>query len=191
MSYCTKALALRADYSRSKIVTKTFFEWLWCWIIPSSGGGGRPWIECEELHSQEPMGCGNAALARTCCCSHVELQKWNVAQVLQPCLDTWTEPWEIPHWAISVPHLCLLCEFFAGAGQAMGWVSVFSPWSHVHKLEQVSLSAGSVLPCPEVLFPWDLRCNGNTATPGNRPQCHKAKGFFWLWLNSWLAWSLV
>lgn len=96
----------------------------------------------------------------------------------------------------SVLHLCLLlCEFCTGAGQVMDWVSVFSPWTHVHKLEQVSLSAGSVLPCPEFLFPWDLRCNGNTATAGNRPQashqCHKAKGFFWLWLNSWLAWSLL
>lgn len=77
--------------------------------------------------------------------------------------------------------------------QARPWAGFwcFYPEFHVHKLEQVSLAAGSVLPCPEFLFQWDLRCNGNTATAGNRSQasheCHKAKGFLWLWLSSWLA----
>lgn len=159
MSYCTEALALRADYSRSKTVTRTYFEWLWCWIIPSSGGGGEPWIEfvraVRNCTAKSPWGMG-MLLWQLCAalqdlllqpCGDTEME---CGPVLQPCLDTCTGTLEIPHWAIPVLHLCLLllCEFSAGAGQAMGWVSVFLPWTHVHKLEQVSLSAGSVLPCP-------------------------------------------
>lgn len=204
MSYSTEALALRADYSRSKTVTKTYFEWLWCWIIPSSGGEGEPWREfiraVRNCIAKSPWGVG--MLLWQLCAALQDL-------LLQPCGDTEMEcgPGTTAllghlHRAIRnsplsnpspspLPSLWILCW----CSQAIGWVSVFLPWTHVHKLEQVSLSAGSVLPCPEFLFPWDLRCNGNTATAGNRPQashqCHKAKGFFWLWFSSWLAWSLV
>lgn len=62
MSSCTEALALRADYSRSKIVTKTYSECLWCWIMPSSGGGGEPWIEfvraVRNCTAKSPWGVG-------------------------------------------------------------------------------------------------------------------------------------
>lgn len=93
MSYCPEALALRADSSRSKVVTKTCSEWLWCWIIPSSGVG-EPWIEffravrnCTAPGVWECCSGSFVQPCRTCCCSHVEIQQRNVAQVLQPCSE--------------------------------------------------------------------------------------------------------
>lgn len=90
-----------------------------------------------------------------------------------------------------VRHLFILSEFSAGAGEAMDWVfSVFTlnPCAQVGAGFLVSRISPM---CLEFLFPWDLRCNGNTATAGTRlqasHQCHKAKGFLWLWLISWLA----
>lgn len=106
MSYCTEALALRADYSRSKMVTKTYFEWLWCWIIPSLGawGGALNRICKEQWGTAQPRAPGmwdccsgiSVLPCRTCCCSNLETQQWNGAQVLQACLDTCTEPLQIP-----------------------------------------------------------------------------------------------
>lgn len=64
---------------------------------------------------------------RSCCCSHMEIQKWNLALVLQPCSDTWTEPLQIPHWVLSpspLPSsLWILC--WCRPGQGLGFSGFF------------------------------------------------------------------
>lgn len=97
------------------------------------GRVGEPWIEffravsnCTAPGVQECCSGSFVLPCRTCCCSHMEIQQWNVAQVLQPCSDTWAEPLQIPHRVPSAspfPSLWILC--WCRPGHGLGF-SVFT-----------------------------------------------------------------
>lgn len=175
MSYCTEALAIGADLSRSNIVTKPYFEWLWCLIIPSSGGGGSsepPWIAFIRAVRSSPV-------ERTLLCPGLVLVSFELyckILLLQP-RERKPQRWRRyynPCW-IPVQSYCKSPTERSGPSLAPSpilWIplvvqaparaalpTVFVPCTHVYKSEQVSLSAWSVLPCSEFLFLWGLGCN--------------------------------